>query len=209
MSYSALSHGGVARVSTLIVDAQLDTGAFGIKADRIEESTPAAGVDMVDGIKTGNISESVPGGSVDYDNPLKLKANSFVPVASDRVRVSSPAVVDSNTTHIVVCNGTVPAYYVPGTVRVGGELELTSTYPAHTLYFFVYVNSVLKETVSRANVVGAGYVSVSADIAVTAGDVIRAEFSVTTSATGTCKNVFIGCDDIDTPPILTRNAVWP
>ena len=196
MSYSALSHGGVARVSTMVVDAPLDMGGFGIRAD---------------GIKTDRIEERVPGGSVDYDNPLKIKADSFVPVASDRVRVSSPGVVDSDKiTQIVVGNATVPAYYAAGgTVRVGGELELTSTAYEHTLSLYVNVNGALTATRQGANALGAGYVSVSADVAVVAGDVIQVKFAGTAYAKGTCRNVFIGCDDIDTPAIAVRDAVWP
>ena len=208
MSYTALSHGGVARVSTMVVDAPLDMGGFGIKADLIEESTPAAGVNLPDGIKTSGIIESVLDDSVEYEDPLK--ADSFTLVASDRERAGFPTVTNSTgTTHVVIGAATVPAYYATGTVRVGGELELISTTLGHSLSLYVYVNTVFTAALQGATAVGAGYVSVHADIAAAAGDVVQVEFAGTTYASGTCKNVFLGCDDADIPLAATRNAVWP
>ena len=111
MSYSALSHGGVARVSTMVVDAPLDMGGFPFVGDVCE-------------IKTGKFDEL---DELTAGSGLLLRHlgtfDSFRTIASDVTRVSSlPVVMYTSTGGMYTVSGwvqTIPPFYTEaGTVRV-------------------------------------------------------------------------------------------
>ena len=132
MSYSALSHGGVARVSTMVVDAPLDMGGFAVKTPTIEEAVAGAGV-LIDEPRRSHKWFAVPAARVRYENPA----------------VFSETIPDSSET--IIFTGGVNVAYLPGSkmnvkvlaktlyagmkVKIGAD-EKPITDPAGTELFF-------------------------------------------------------------------------
>lgn len=200
MSYSALSHGGVARMSTLVVDSDLDMAGFDLTG---------IGTLMADKTKTGSINEAVIDASVKYDDTLY--ADVFLPVASGRVRAYDNTETTTNgVTPILVFTQIIPAHYGSGTVRVGGDVVLDTTFYAQKITLKVCVNDAQPGVwLQSGSVAGAPYITVSDDtIAVVGGDIITITLVGTVYASGRCKNLFVACDDTDIPPAAKRNAVW-
>ena len=204
MSYSALSHGGVARVSTMVVDAPLDMGGFGIKADRIEESTPAAGVDMPDGIKTDIIEESTAGAGVAI-SPGKWTSLDLS--ASDNVRAyndTTPSIANVGV-FTKVKTLTIPSRYTSGqTCRVTTAIK--SAQAGVTRYVQVYVNGVPAGAEHSTN--SMTYVTFTDDITVSGGD--NVEMWVKTGGGGAYLGLFTVRGDDALPDVFfTVGQAWP
>ena len=169
MSYSPISHGGSARVSTLIVDAQLDTGAFGIKADIIEESTPAAGVGLPDGVNTDTIRENTAGVGTSIDD-IHSDMQALSMVASDTTRSSSAGPFTFTTAaYAIGPSRKVPERYTqPGSVRI----KWTCTASAYNMYSRIYVDGVAVGAIHTT--AGGAVESYEEDVlGLTAGNVVQ------------------------------------
>lgn len=207
MSYSALSHGGVARVSTMVVDAQLDTGAFGLKADRIEESTPAAGVDMTDGIKTDIIEESTAGAGVTI-SPGKWTSLDLS--ASDNVRAydDTEQLITNKTAYVKAKTLTIPARYTAGqTCRVTTAIK--TAYAGLVRYVRVYVNGVPAGDEHTTD--SMTFVTFTDDnITVNGGDTVEMWVKTGTSGGGMYLGKFAVCGDDALPDVFfTVGEAWP
>lgn len=149
MSYSALSHGGVARVSTMVVDAPLDMGGFGIRADRIEESTAGAGTEM-----------------------LHMATHTkFSLVASDEVRAHDDQEYDTLlTAYGLLVETTIPDRFTEtGTARI--KFTGRHAYPSPKfLKLKIYVNDVAVGTERTITNTTATFTE---DVAVIAGDKVQ------------------------------------
>ena len=190
MSYTALSHGGVARVSTLIVDAQLDTGAFGIKADRIEESTAGAGVTISPGKWTS----------------LDLSASDNVRAYDDtEVYVPNKEAYYRKTSKVL----TIPARYTSGqTCRVSYQIK--STKLGKPKYVRVYVNGVAVGPEHMTD--SLTFVTFTDDIPVGGGDTV--ELWVNTGEWSSGGDAWLGeftvrGDDSMPDVLFTVGQSWP
>jgi len=173
MSYTALSHGGVARVSTMVVDAPLDMGGFPFVGDVCE-------------IKTGKFDEL---DELTAGSGLLLRHlgtfDSFKPVASDVTRVSSlPMVSYASTGGVYTISGwvqTLPLLYTAaGTVRVvwSARGNVPGAYNRKTE---VRVNGVSVPGTEHANDTDV-VETYSHDIPCTGGDVVAIYYSLTAAA---------------------------
>ena len=191
MSYSALSHGGVARVSTMVVDAPLDMGGFGIRADGIktdiiEESTAGAGVTISPGVWT----------SLDLS-------------ASDNVRAydDTEQLITNKTNYVKVKTLTIPARYTAGqTCRVTTAIK--TAYPGLVRYVRVYVNGVPAGDEHTTD--SMTFVTFTDDIAVSGGDTVE----MWVKTTGTGGGMYLGKftvrgDDALPDVFFTVGDAWP
>ena len=186
MSYSALSHGGVARVSTMVVDAPLDMGAFGIKADIIEESTPGAGVNLIPAEWTS----------------LDLSASDNIRVYDDtELTVSNKPQYDKAKTL------TIPARYTTGqTCRVTTALKTTIT--GAVRYVQVYVNGVAAGVEHSTD--STTFVTFTDDITVSGGDTVELWVKTGTAGGGMYLGLFRVCGDDALPDVFfTVGEAWP
>ena len=205
MGYSPSSHGGVARMSTLIVDAQLDTGAFGIKADIIEESTPAARVDMTDGIKTDIIEESTAGAGVTI-SPAEWTSLDLS--ASDNVRAYDDTEhLVSNQSYVKLKTLTIPARYTSGqTCRVTTEIKTRNV--GGVRYVRVYVNGVPAGDEHTTD--SMTFVTFTDDITVSAGDTVEMWVKAGTGGGGMYLGKFTVRGDDALPDVFfTVGEAWP
>ena len=184
MSYTALSHGGVARVSTMVVDAQLDTGAFGIKADIIEGSTAGAGVTI-----------------------SRAEWTSLGLSASDNVRAYDDIeefFADEHS-YVIAKALLIPARYTTGqTCRVTCEMKTAQA--GVTRCVKVYVNGVAAGT--EHCTASANFVTFTDDITVSGGDTV--ELWVRTLSGGCYVGRFTICGDDAIPDVFfTLGDAWP
>ena len=110
MSYTALSHGGVARVSTMVVDAPLDMGGFAVKTPTIEEAVAGAGV-LIDEPRRSYKWVAAPGATLRYQDAT----------------VHTKIIPDYTTPETVVLIP-VPDRYLPGS-RVNIQMLGKGIYP--------------------------------------------------------------------------------
>lgn len=189
MSYSALSHGGVARVSTMVVDAPLDMGGFGI---------------MADGIKTDIIEERTAGAGVSI---FPGKWTSLDLSASDnaRARDDTEKIVTNQSTYEKVKTLTIPARYTAGqTCRVRFDIKTAQT--GVTRYIQVYVNGVPEGPEHSTD--SMTYVRFTDDITVSGGDTV--ELWVKTGQGGAHLGNFAVCGDDALPDVFfTVGEAWP
>ena len=189
MSYSALSHGGVARVSTMVVDAPLDMGGFGIRADRIE---------------TDIIEESTAGAGVTI-SPAEWTSLDLS--ASDNVRAynDTEQLLTNLGVYTKVKTLTIPARYTSGqTCRV--TMAIKSATPALTRHVQVYVNGVAAGPEHSTD--SLEFVTFTDDITVSGGDTV--ELWVKTGSGGCFLGLFTVCGDDALPDVFfTVGEAWP
>ena len=180
MSYSALSHGGVARVSTLIVDAQLDTGAFGIKADIIEESTPAAGV------------------SISPPRRILLDLS-----ASDNIRAydDSQITIGDGSAYEKAKTLTIPSRY-----KQGQTCRVTTAIASYGGYVQVYVNGA--PAGAEHTTTSSVFVTFTDDITVGGGDNVEMWVKTDSGKSALCGLFTVGGDDA-IPDLFYGGEAWP
>ena len=191
MSYTALSHGGVARVSTMVVDAPLDMGGFGIRADRIEtdiieESTAGAGVTISPGEWT----------SLDLS-------------ASDNVRAydDTEQLVTNKSNYVKIKTLTIPARYTTGqTCRVTTTIK--TAYQGLVRYVRVYVNGVPAGDEHTTD--SMTFVTFTDDITVNGGDTVEMWVKTGTAGGGMYHGKFTVRGDDALPDVFfTVGEAWP
>lgn len=184
MSYSPISHGGSARVSTLIVDAQIDTGAFGIKADIIEESTAGAGVSITPAEWT----------SMDLS-------------ASDELRAfdATELLLTNQWDYTKVKTLNIPARYNAGqTCRVTTAIK--SLYAGPVRYVKVYVNGVAAGVDHSTD--SLSFVTFTDDVVVGGGDTVEMWVSVQGGG-ASCGHFAVYGSDSRPDVFFSVGEAWP
>ena len=197
MSYTALSHGGVARVSTMVVDAPLDMGGFGIKADRI----------MADGIRTDIIEESTAGAGVTI-SPAKWTSLDLS--ASDNIRAYDDKIANVGNQYEYVKTSkiiTIPSRYTSGqTCRVTTAIKTTQT--GLVRYVRVYVNGVPAGDEHTTD--SMAFVTFTDDITVNGGDTVEVWVKTGTGGGGMSLGKFTVRGDDSMPDVFfTVGEAWP
>ena len=190
-------------MSSLIVDAQLDAGAFGIKTDSIEESTLAAGVDMADGIKTDIIEESTAGAGVKIFPPLWILLDLS---ASNNIRTYDDSQItrEPSTAYEKLKTLTIPAHYKQGqTCRVTSAIKSQGGVWA---YVKVYVNGVAAGEEHKTG--KTTFVTFTDDITVGGGDKVEMWAHVDSGASLVCGLFTVGGDDA-MPDVFYGGEAWP
>lgn len=112
----------VARVSTLLVDADLDMGANALKTDTISESTALSGVTLTDTLKAGEIAEAVGGAGTELPD-LQTVIHSCLASPSTRVRHSDATSHEVTTTAYTLAL----AYRVPPGYTRGSSVNVKTS----------------------------------------------------------------------------------
>ena len=180
MSYTALSHGGVARVSTMVVDAPLDMGGFGIKADIIEESTPSAGVTI--------------------SPPRRILLDLS---ASDNIRAydDSQITIADSSAYEKVKTLTIPSRY-----KQGQTCRVTTAIASYEGYVQVYVNGVAAG--AEHSTTSSVFVTFTDDITVGGGDNVEMWAHTVNGKSVLCGLFTVGGDDA-IPDLFYGGEVWP
>jgi hypothetical protein len=180
MSYTALSHGGVARVSTMVVDSDLDMGGFAVKTPTIEEAVAGGGTRLI--------------------HPFTIPM--FSPTATDTLRASDDTEVEQTfgAAFVKVKEISLPGVYVNGAVKL--SVDVSANNESQVKFYVNDTPAGVEHAVSYTSPE-----TVSEDIDVKGGDVVSvwAKESGINPKT-TLSNFRLHCDDSIT--LLTKNQPW-
>lgn len=183
----------VARMSTMIIDADLNMGPFSVKTDEISEATTGSKVTLASDLKVPGIREAVLNEGVIIPE-LSTMAIGVVATPSDRIRYTDSGEVGGYRPEFTLAKEMyVPAVYVDGSeMRIRSTLRNLGSY---TAYIQIRVNDVV---VSEHSIRSATYQSFYDDITVKGGDKVATWIrgTGTTSADAYTDVLEFRCDDV-------------
>lgn len=182
----------VARMSTMIIDADLNMGAFTVKTDEISEASPGSKVTLASDLKVSKIREAVLNEGVIIP---ELMSTAIGPKAilSDRIRYTDSGEVSTSTTSFVLAKEMyVPAGYFDGSeMRIRSTLHSTGGYLA---YMEIRVNDAV---VSEHSTKSLTYQTFYDDITVKGGDKVATWIRSHYTSSGAYTDALeFRCDDV-------------
>jgi len=183
----------VARMSTMIIDGDLNMGPFSVKTDEISEATPGSKVTLASDIKVPEIREAVLNEGVIIPE-LTTTVMGLVATPSDRIRYTDSGEVGGLRSEFTLAKEmSVPAAYVDGSeMRIRSTLHGVGYYKA---YIQIRVNDVVVSEHSTSEIT---YQSFYDDITVKGGDKVATwiKGTGTTSADAYTDVLEFRCDDV-------------